>query len=119
MHRFIAAGAAAIALAGMTAATAFAHTEVAGTYPGNGKTVGRSIQWASVTFKSATRGGTIKVTGPGGTVSVGAGGRDPRNVKVLRVKLRVGLRAGSYKANWTMRHTDGHTLRGSFSFKLK
>ena len=50
---------------------------------------------------------------------MGAGGRDPKNVKRLRVKLRGGLRAGSYKANWTMRHADGHTLRGSFSFKLK
>lgn len=117
MYRFIVAGAATFTLAAAT--PALAHTEVQSTYPGNGKTAARSIQWVSVTFKSTVRGGTLKVTGPGGTVSAGAGGRDPQNVKRLRVKLRGGLRAGSYKASWTVRHTDGHTLRGSFSFKLK
>lgn len=119
MHRLIAAATATLVVAAATATSASAHTEVQGTYPGSGKAAARSIEWVSVTFKTTIRGGTLKVTGPGGTVSVGSGGRDPGNVKRLRVKLRTGLRAGTYKASWVMRHVDGHTLRGSFSFKLR
>ena len=115
-----------IALAGaavvsaVAAATAFAHTEVKSTYPGKGKTVSKSISTVSVTFSQQIRSGTIKVTGPGGsTYSSGSGGRDPRNVKRLRVSLKSSKRTGSYKASWTMKAVDGHTQRGSFTFKVK
>ena len=73
-----------------------------------------------MTFTGAIRSGSIKVTGPGATtVSSGSGGRDPRNVKRLRVPLKSSKRAGSYKASWTMKAADGHTQRGSFTFRLR
>jgi len=105
---------------GVAAATAFAHTGLTSTYPGKGKTASKRIGWVSATFSGTIRSGTIKVTGPGNrTVSSGSGQRDPRSVKRIRVKLKSGLKAGSYKAAWTMKAPDGHTQRGTFSFRLR
>ena len=73
----------------------------------------------SVTFNQTIRSGSIKVTGPGGTASSSSGGRDPRNIKRLRAPLKRGLRAGSYKASWTIKAVDGHTQRGSWTFRLQ
>ena len=104
----------------VAAATAFAHTEVTSTYPGKGKTVSKRVSTVSVTFNQQIRSGSIRVTGPGGsTYSSGSGGRDPRNVKRLRVGLKSSKRTGSYKASWTIKAVDGHTQRGSFSFRVK
>ena len=52
-------------------------------------------------------------------VSVGKGGRDPRNINRLLVPLKGSLKAGSYKASWTIVAADGHARQGSFSFRLK
>lgn len=109
-----------VAVFALAAATAFAHTEVKSTYPAKGKTAKTTIGSVSVTFTGTIRSGTLKVTGPGGTTaSSGTGGRDPRSVKRLRVPLKPSLKAGSYKASWTMKAADGHTQRGSFTFKLR
>ena len=110
---------AAAATSAVAAATAFAHTEVRSTYPGKGKTVSKRVSTVSVTFNQQIRSGTIKVTGPSGTISSGKGGRDPRNVKRLRVGLKSSKRAGTYKASWSIKAVDGHTQRGSFTFKVK
>ena len=78
------------------------------------------ISTVTVTFSQQIRSGSIKVTGPGGsTYSSGSGGRDPRNVKRLRVPLKSSERTGNYKASWTIKAVDGHAQRGSFTFKLK
>jgi len=104
----------------VTAAVAFAHTQPTSTYPKNGKTVTKRISTVSVTFNQQIRSGTIKVTGPGGkTYSSGKGGRDPRNVKRLRVKLKSSKPAGRYTARWTIKAVDGHTQRGSFRFRVR
>ena len=33
--------------------------------------------------------------------------------------MKSSKRSGSYKASWTMKAIDGHTQRGSFTFKVK
>lgn len=109
----------AAVVSGVAAATAFAHTQIKSTYPAKGKSASVRITSVSATFNQAIRGGSIKVTGPGGTVSSGSGGRDPRNVKRLKVPLKSSKRAGTYRASWTMKASDGHTQRGSFTFRLK
>ncbi|MBE2318923.1 copper resistance protein CopC [Solirubrobacter sp. CPCC 204708] len=111
--------AATAAVSAIATATAFAHTEVKSTYPGKNKTASTRIGTVSVTFTGQIRSGTITVTGPGGTVSSGKGGRDPRDVRKLRVPLKSSKRAGTYTAKWTMKAADGHTQTGSFKFKLK
>ena len=111
--------AATAAASAIVTATAFAHTEVKSTYPAKNKSVSSRLSTVSVTFSGSIRSGAIKVTGPSGTVSSGSGGRDPRNVKRLRVPLKSSKRAGTYTARWTMKAADGHTQTGSFKFKLK
>jgi methionine-rich copper-binding protein CopC len=117
--RITTALAATAAVSAVVTATAFAHTEVKSTYPGSSKTASTRISTVSVTFTASIRSGSITVTGPGGTISSGKGGRDPRNVKKLRVPLKSSKRAGTYTAKWTMKAADGHTQSGSFKFKLK
>jgi methionine-rich copper-binding protein CopC len=120
LNRFTTALTAAAVTSAVAAATAFAHTEVKSTYPAKGKTASKRISSVSVTFTATIRSGTIKVTGPKGrTYSSSSGGRDPRSVKRLRVPMKSSKPAGSYKASWTMKAADGHTQRGSFTFKLK
>ena len=112
--------AAAAVTSAVAAATAFAHTEVKSTYPAKGKTATKRITSVSVTFNGSIRSGSVKVTGPGGrTYSSSSGGRDPRNIKRLKVPMKSSKPAGTYKASWTMKAADGHTQRGSFTFKLK
>jgi len=120
MKRFTTALATAAVVSAVSCATAFAHEEVKSTSPGKGKTASSSIKSVTVTFSGMIRKGTLKVTGPGGkVVSNGSGGRDPRNVKRLKVALKSGLKAGSYKATWTIVASDGDNQSGSFTFKLK
>jgi methionine-rich copper-binding protein CopC len=109
----------AAAVSALATATAFAHETVSSTSPGKGKTASKHITSVTVTFNGVPRSGTLKVTGPGGTVSKGSGGRDPRNLKRLKVSLKSGLKAGSYKATWKIVASDGDHQTGSFTFKLK
>jgi methionine-rich copper-binding protein CopC len=102
------------------AAVALGHAEVTSTSPASGATAKTTIRSVTVTFTAEIRSGTLRVTGPGGkVVSVGAGGRDPRNVKRLLVGLKGSLKAGSYKASWKAAAADGHAQHGSFRFTLR
>lgn len=106
----------ALVLGGAT--IALAHTEVQSTSPAGGATAKTSIKQVTVAFTKALRSGTLRVTGPGGKVVSAGGGRDPRNVKRLLTGLKGSLKAGSYKASWTIVAPDGHRQKGSFRFKL-
>jgi methionine-rich copper-binding protein CopC len=103
------------------AASAAAHTEVASTTPAAEATAKTSISKVTVTFTGPLTRGTLRVAGPRGAAvaSVGKGARDPRNVKRLAVGLKSSLKAGAYKASWTIVAADGHTQKGSFRFTLK
>ena len=110
--------AAGLVLAGT--AVAGAHTDVKSTSPAKSTTAKTSTSRVTVTFDGMLRRGTLRVTGPNGrTVSIGSGGRDPRNIKRLLVGLKRGLKSGSYRARWTIVAADGHHQRGSFRFRLK
>lgn len=102
-------------------ATALAHQKVSSSSPARGSTVKPTITKVTVTFDGDhIKSGTLKVTGPGGkVVSVGSGGRDPRNDNRLSVKLTSGLKDGSYTVRWTIVAADGHHQSGSFTFKVK
>jgi methionine-rich copper-binding protein CopC len=119
-HRLRSISILATALVLGVAATAAAHTEVASTAPAGGATAKTSISKVTVTFTGPITRGTLRVVGPGGAVaSVGKGARDPRNVKRVAVALKSSLKAGPYKASWTIVAGDGHTQKGSFRFTLK
>jgi copper transport protein len=110
---------AAIAAVLALPAAASAHVQVKSSSPGAGKTASTSIRAVSVTFTGRLLTGTLTVTGPGGTVSVGRGGRDPRKLSRVKVRLESGLRAGGYTARWGIVAGDGHSQRGSFRFTLR
>jgi methionine-rich copper-binding protein CopC len=101
------------------AAPASAHVKVKSTKPARGGSASTSVRTATVTFNGPLQSGTLRITGPGGKVSIGSGGRDPRNVTRLRVSLKGSKRAGRYTARWTCEAADGHDQRGSFSFRLR
>ncbi len=109
----------AAALTVAITAPALAHTEVKSTSPRKGSTAGTSLKTVKVTFDGRIRSGTLRVKRVGGgKVSIGSGGRDPRNVRRLAVRLKSRLSAGRYKASWTIVADDGHGQKGSFRFKL-
>jgi methionine-rich copper-binding protein CopC len=113
----------ALALIGLGAAmqphTADAHVRVSSTTPASGGSVGTGPRSVAVTFNGEIRSGTLRVTGPGGRVlSSGSGGRDPRNTKRLLVPMQRSLPAGRYTATWNIVAGDGHSQRGSFTFRL-
>ena len=119
-HRSLWISVLAAALLTVAAGTAFAHTKVKSTSPAKGKTAKTSIDRVTVTFTGPLRRGTLRVVGPGSkVVSVGKGGRDPRNINRLLVPLKGSLKAGAYKASWTILAADGHDQKGSFTFRLK
>jgi copper resistance protein C len=109
----------AVAL-GAAATPGLAHVKVESTKPARGGTASTSIRTVTVTFTGPIRRGTLRVVRRGGrVVSVGSGGRDPRNISRLRVGLKSGLKAGRYRARWTCVAADGHRLDGSFRFRLR
>lgn len=113
------AGSIAALAAGALPAGAGAHVSVKSSSPKAGKTASTAIRSVSVTFSGRLLTGTVKVTGPGGTASVGRGRRDARNHRRLKVALKRGLRAGAYTVRWRMMSTDGHPQSGSFGFTLR
>jgi copper resistance protein C len=104
----------------VTAGPALAHVEVKSTSPAKGGSAKTSLRTVTVTFTGPIRSGTLRVTGPrGSVVSIGSGGRDPRKVSRLRVALKASKRAGRYTARWTATAADGHRQDGSFKFRLR
>ena len=64
----------------------------------------------TITFAGQIRSGTLRVVnGPGKAVSTGVSGRDPRNVRRLRVALKKSLTAKRFVVYWTAKAADGHT----------
>jgi copper resistance protein C len=120
MHRLALLAAVPAVTFAVTAGTAFAHTKVKSTSPARGGTASTSIRTVTVTFNGPIRRGTLRVSGPGGSVvSVGSGGRDPRKITRVRVPLEGGKAAGRYRARWTIVAADGHEQDGSFRFRLR
>ncbi|MBN8868842.1 MAG: copper resistance protein CopC [Solirubrobacterales bacterium] len=70
-------------------------------------------------FAQPIRRGTVRVRNARGkVVSKGRGGRDPRNISVLKVGLR-NVRNGLYKATWSMIALDGHRQTGTLRFRVR
>ena len=64
--------------------------------------------------------GLISVLRADGTaVRARAAGLDPRNKARLRVTFARRLPAGSYKVSWRARADDGHSERGTFTFRVR
>ncbi|MEA2248912.1 MAG: CopC domain [Solirubrobacteraceae bacterium] len=109
----------AVLVTGAAAVPALAHSPVIGTFPAKGATVS-PISSVSVRFGAAVVTGTISVArSDGSAVAARAAGLDPRNKARLRATFPRKLTAGRYTASWRARATDGHSERGTFSFRVR
>ncbi|MEA2287400.1 MAG: CopC domain [Solirubrobacteraceae bacterium] len=104
---------------GATAVPALGHAPVIGTSPANGATVS-PIGSVSVRFGAAVVTGTMSVSrSTGSAVATRTVGLDPRNRARLRATFARKLTSGRYTVSWRARATDGHSERGTFSFRVR
>jgi hypothetical protein len=100
-------------------AVADAHTPVKSVSPGKNKTVHRSVKEVRVTFEAKITTGLIEIkTASGSVVTLKSNGLSPSNKAVLRAVPRTQLRSGTYTVSWRARASDGHSEKGSWSFKV-
>jgi methionine-rich copper-binding protein CopC len=104
---------------GPAADVASAHTEPIASMPRAGAVLSKPPKAVTITFAQEIRGGTLVVRRGGAVVSRGSGGKDPANVRRLRVSLRPRLGPGRYVVRWTVRAADGHRQAGSFAFLVR
>jgi len=105
--------------AGVLAVPAFAHSPLVGTFPAQGATVS-SVRTVSVRFGGDVLTGLISVRrADGAAVRTSAAGLDPRNHARLRATFPRRLSAGRYTVSWRARADDGHSQRGTFSFRAR
>ena len=105
--------------AGVVAVPALAHTPLVGTFPAKGATVS-PVRTVSVRFGGDVLTGLISVRrANGAAVRTSAAGLDPRNNTRLRATFPRRLSAGRYTGSWRARADDGHSQRGTFSFRVR
>ena len=117
MKRLAAAVTAGALLA--TAPAALAHTEVVAQTPKSGAYAKRTTKSVSARFSQTIRSGQLRVFRGSTKVSSGAGRRSSRNAATVTASIAKRLRPGRYTVRWTAKAADGHTLRGSWSFKVR
>ena len=72
------------------------------------------------TFKAKMQTGIITITtSSGATVPLKSSGLLSSNKAVVRAVPKVALRSGTYNVSWRARAGDGHSEKGSWSFKVK
>jgi methionine-rich copper-binding protein CopC len=116
--RLLVAALASVALLGVAAVPADSHTYPASKTPASGAS--RQSGVASITFRGTIRRGTLAVYAPSGRkVSIGSGGRDPRNIKRLVVGMVRNKPAGQYRLRWAIIAADGDYQVGIIRTTLK
>ena len=96
-------------------APAFAHTELVGTDPKKGSTVNKLVDAVTLTFTEPVSQAktTVGVFGPSGeSFSDGT----PRSVNAKVIQKVRSLPEGRIRVVWKTVSSDGHTLRGEFTF---
>ena len=101
------------------ATVAYAHTPLKSVTPKKGSTVHRSVKDVRATFKAKMQTGIIEIaTASGHVIPLKSSGLMSSNKAVIRAVPKTPLGTGSYKVNWRARAGDGHSEKGSWSFKV-
>jgi methionine-rich copper-binding protein CopC len=110
----------AVLATGVTAApAALAHAPVVGTFPAKGSTAS-NVGTVGVRFGEAVVTGLITVKrANGSTVAARASGLQPSNKARLRATFARNLPSGRYTVSWRARADDGHSERGTFTFRVR
>lgn len=111
----LAAGALALAT---VAAPALGHTELVGSSPVDGAVVRSLPGVITLTFgEPIARARSITVT-RGGANHLVTFGRNPKNAAQVRVRTK-NDREGRYAVAWKVVGQDGHTITGTFRFRVR
>ena len=96
---------------------AAAHTPLKSVSPKRNATR-KSVSDVRATFKAKMQTGIIELTKGGQTVALKSSGLLSSNKAVIRAVPKSKLTAGSYKVSWRARAGDGHSEKGTWSFKI-
>lgn len=120
-RRSIRVGAAlALALLGLFPGQLAAHGALRRAVPGNGDHLSAVPRELRLTFTESVELAVarLELIGPRGPVALGPLALDSDSATVLVGPIRGGLVAGPYTVNWQVTGTDGHPVRGSYSFTV-
>ena len=99
---------------------AYAHTPLKSVTPKKNSTQHSSVKSVRATFKAKMQTGIITITtSSGATVPLKSSGLLSSNKAVVRAVPRSPLGSGTYKVSWRARAGDGHSEKGTWSFKVK
>jgi methionine-rich copper-binding protein CopC len=102
------------------ASVAFAHTPLKSVTPKKHSTQHRAVKEVRATFKAKMQTGIIAITtSSGSTVALKSSGLIATNRTVVRAVPKTPLGSGTYKVSWRARAGDGHSEKGSWTFKVK
>jgi methionine-rich copper-binding protein CopC len=104
----------------LIATQAFAHAELKKATPAVGGTVASASE-IRLEFSEGVepKFSKVSLTGPGGTVTLGAAKTESGNQAVLIVPIAKPLSAGAYKVHWQAVSVDTHHTQGTFEFTVK
>jgi copper resistance protein C len=104
----------------LIAAQAFAHAQLEKATPAVGGTVASASE-IRLEFSEGVEPKFTKVTlsGPGGSVPLGAAKTEPSNQAVLIVPIAKRLSPGEYTVHWHAVSVDTHHTQGNFQFTVK
>jgi copper resistance protein C len=99
---------------------AFAHAQLEKATPAVGGTVASATE-IKLEFSEGVepKFSKVSVTGPAGSVPVGAANTESGNQAVLIVPISKPLSAGAYKVHWQAVSVDTHHTQGTFEFTVK
>ena len=118
MSRKLVALTAAAALL-VPASVAWAHVDVKSVSPRKNSTR-TAVHSVYVSFKSSLVTGTITIKRSNGSiVPLKSNGLKSSNKRVLQAVPRSSLTSGRYTVEWRGRAPDGHSQRGSWSFRVQ
>jgi methionine-rich copper-binding protein CopC len=102
------------------ASVASAHTPLKSVTPKKNSTQHRAVEEVRATFKAKMQTGIITITtSSGSTVALKSSGLISSNKAVIRAVPKTALGSGTYKVSWRARAGDGHSEKGSWTFKVK
>jgi methionine-rich copper-binding protein CopC len=101
-------------------AVASAHTPLKSVTPKRNSTQHSAVKEVRATFKASMQTGIIEITtASGSTVALKSSGLISSNKKVVRAVPKSALGSGTYKVSWRARAGDGHSEKGTWTFKVK
>jgi methionine-rich copper-binding protein CopC len=102
------------------ASVAWAHVDLKSVSPRKNSTRTSAVRSVHATFKSSLVTGTITIKNSRGhVVQLKRNGLKSSNKRVLQAIPRTPLGSGRYTVEWRARAPDGHSQRGSWSFRVR